>query len=80
MPKTLSIAEFSRSAGITKKYAFDLAQSGRLGATKDGRGRWVISSDALSTFLRARKARLKASVELASLGTTTPLREAHVGV
>lgn len=70
MPKTLSVAEFARSAGITKKYAFDLTQSGRLGATKDERGRWVISSDALNAFMRLRKARLMANVELASLAAT----------
>ena len=67
MPKTLSVAEFSRSAGVTKKYAFDLVQSGRLGATKDERGRWAIPADALSTFLRLRKARRRADAELASL-------------
>lgn len=67
MQKTLSIAEFARSAGITKNYAFNLAQSGRLGATKDERGRWVISSDALEIFLRARKARQRATADLANL-------------
>jgi len=65
--KTLSVSEFARGVGITKKYAFDLAQSGRLGATKDERGRWVIPSDALNTFLRLRRARQRANAELASL-------------
>ena len=69
MPKILSVSEFARSAGITKKYAFDLAQSGRLGAVKDERGHWAIPADALNTFLRLRKARQRANAELASLST-----------
>ena len=77
MPKTLSVAEFARSAGITKKYAFDLVQSGRLGATKDGHGRWVIPSDALNTFLRLRKARQRARAEMASFGANSSAREAR---
>jgi excisionase family DNA binding protein len=68
MMKALSVSEFARRAGITKKYAFDLAQSGRLGATKDVRGHWVISADALDAYVRARKARQKATETLTALG------------
>ena len=75
MRKTLSVSEFARSAGITKKYAFDLAQSGRLGATKDERGRWAVPVEALKTRLRLRNAQRRASAELARLSAMAHKRK-----